>query len=115
MRAHPCHDCPEREDHARWGERWFKLQQEANTLKRRVESRTNTIARQFDKVCDVLTAMEYIQDDQVTERGLPLRRIYSDMDLVAAEAIRTGLWNDLDPSELASCLPPPVFEALLPA
>ena len=25
LRAHPCHDCPEREDHARWAERWFKL------------------------------------------------------------------------------------------
>ncbi|HEY9565403.1 MAG TPA: DEAD/DEAH box helicase [Nocardioides sp.] len=114
MRAHPCHDCPDREDHARWGERWFKLQQEANTLKRRVESRTNTIARQFDKVCDVLTAMEYIQDDQVTERGVHLRRIYSDMDLVAAEAIRTGLWNELDPSELASVLSALVFEARRP-
>src|SRR3546814_27981 len=114
MRAHPCHDCPDREDHARWGERWFKLQQEANTLKHRVESRTNTIARQFDKVCDVLTAMEYIQDDQVTERGVHLRRIYSDMDLVAAEAIRTGLWNELDPSELASVLSALVFEARRP-
>ena len=25
MRAHPCHECPEREDHARWAERWWRL------------------------------------------------------------------------------------------
>ncbi|KQY64489.1 RNA helicase [Nocardioides sp. Root140] len=114
MREHPCHECPEREDHARWGERWFKLQQEANTLKRRVESRTNTIARQFDRVCDVLTAMDYIDGDTVTDRGVHLQRIYSDMDLVAAEAIRTGLWNDLDASELAAVLSALAFEARRP-
>ncbi|MDT0203553.1 DEAD/DEAH box helicase [Nocardioides sp. AE5] len=114
LRAHPCHDCPEREDHARWGERWFKLNQEAYTLKRRVESRTNTIARQFDRVCDVLSAMEYLEGDQVTERGAHLRRIYSELDLVAAEAIRTGLWDDLDASELASVLSALVFEARRP-
>ncbi|KRF17190.1 RNA helicase [Nocardioides sp. Soil797] len=114
MREHPCHDCPDREDHARWGERWFKLHQESVTLERRVENRTNTIARQFDRVCDVLSAMEYLDGDEVTERGVHLQRIYSDMDLVAAEAIRTGLWNDLDPSELASVLSALVFEARRP-
>ena len=25
LKAHPCHQCPEREDHARWAERYFKL------------------------------------------------------------------------------------------
>ena len=32
LRAHPCHDCPDREDHARWAERWFKLDRDAKTL-----------------------------------------------------------------------------------
>ncbi|MET1060282.1 MAG: DEAD/DEAH box helicase [Nocardioides sp.] len=110
IKAHPCHSCPDREEHARWGERWFKLDRDANTLKRRVEQRTNTIARQFDKVCEVLTALEYLDGDIVTERGRHLRRIYSDMDLVAAEAIRQGLWADLDASELAAVLSSLVYE-----
>ena len=25
IREHPCHGCPDREDHARWAERWHKL------------------------------------------------------------------------------------------
>ena len=54
LRAHPCHGCAEREDHARWAERWFKLDRDAATLRRRVERRTNTVARQFDRVCEVL-------------------------------------------------------------
>ena len=32
LREHPCHDCPDREDHARWAERWIKLDRDARTL-----------------------------------------------------------------------------------
>jgi ATP-dependent RNA helicase HelY len=111
LKAHPCHQCPEREDHARWAERYFKLQRDTETLKRRVENRTNTVARTFDRVCDVLTALDYLEGDTVTEKGSHLRRIYTDMDLVAAEAIRAGLFDDLAPSELAAVLSALVFEA----
>ncbi|QIK76504.1 DEAD/DEAH box helicase [Nocardioides piscis] len=111
LKQHPCHQCPEREDHARWAERWFKLTRDAETLKRRVESRTNTVARTFDRVCSVLTALDYLEGDSVTERGRHLRRIYTDMDLVAAECLRDGLWDDLTPSELAAVLSALVYEA----
>src|SRR6478672_8101796 len=114
LEAHPCHACPEREDHARWGERWFKLDRDAKALKRRVEQRTNTVARQFDRVCEVLTALDYLDGDKVTARGAHLRRIYSDMDLVAAESLRHGLWDDLSPSELAAALSVLVFAARRP-
>jgi ATP-dependent RNA helicase HelY len=118
LEAHPCHQCPDREDHARWAERYFKLDRDAQTLKRRVEQRTNTVARQFDRVCEVLTALDYLSGDgadaRVTERGSHLRRIYSDMDLLAAESMRHGLWDDLSPSELAAALSVLVFEARRP-
>jgi ATP-dependent RNA helicase HelY len=111
LKAHPCHACPDREDHARWGERWFKLDRDARTLSRRIEQRTNTIARQFDRVCEVLDTLEYLDGDTVTDRGRQLMRIYTDMDLVAAEALRSGLWDGLSPSELAAVLSVLVFEA----
>jgi ATP-dependent RNA helicase HelY len=114
LKAHPCHDCPDREDHARWAERWFKLDRDASTLRRRIEKRTNTIARQFDRVCEVLTALGYLENDTVTPRGGHLRRIYSDLDLLAAESLRQGLWDDLDPSGLAAALSILVFEARRP-
>ncbi|WP_182523361.1 DEAD/DEAH box helicase [Nocardioides dongkuii] len=114
LKAHPCHDCPDREDHARWAERWFKLHRDAQTLKRRVEQRTNTVARQFDRVCEVLTALDYLDGETVTPRGRHLMRLYSDMDLLAAECIRQGLWDDLDPSGLAAVLSVLVFEARRP-
>ncbi len=118
LKAHPCHECPEREDHSRWSERHFKLDRDAATLARRVEQRTNTVARQFDRVCEVLTALGYLSDDGadavVTDQGKHLMRLYSDMDLVAAESLRLGVWDDLTPSELAAALSTLVFEARRP-
>jgi ATP-dependent RNA helicase HelY len=114
LKSHPCHACPDREDHSRWAERWFKLDRDARTLRRRVEQRTNTVARQFDRVCEVLTALDYLEGDTVTDRGRRLRRLYSDMDLLAAECLRHGLWDDLSPSGLAAALSVLVFEARRP-
>jgi ATP-dependent RNA helicase HelY len=111
LRQHPCHECPDREDHARWMERWFKLDRDARTLRRRIEQRTNTIARQFDRVCDVLTALEYLDGDTITPRGRTLMRIYNEMDLVTAESLRTGLWDSLDASQLAAVLSALVYES----
>ncbi|QCX27557.1 DEAD/DEAH box helicase [Nocardioides jishulii] len=111
LKSHPCHQCPEREDHSRWAERWFKLSRDSDTLRRRVENRTNTVARTFDRVCTVLTALEYLDGDTVTDRGRHLMRIHSELDLVAAEALREGTWDHLTPAELAGALSALVFEA----
>ncbi|BAS18101.1 probable helicase HelY [Arthrobacter sp. Hiyo8] len=61
LRAHPCHGCSEREDHARWAERWWKLRHETDGLIRQIQGRTNTIAKTFDRVCDVLAVYGYLQ------------------------------------------------------
>ena len=58
----------------------------------------------------MLSALGYQDGDQVTATGERLRRIYTDMDLVAAESLRHGLWDDLSPSELAAALSALVFE-----
>jgi ATP-dependent RNA helicase HelY len=115
LRAHPCHGCDDREDHARWAERYHKLDRDTRTLRRRIEQRTNTIARQFDRVCEVLTDLGYLEDDKVTPTGERLMRIYTDMDLVAAECLREGLWDELTPSGLAAALSALVFESRRPA
>jgi ATP-dependent RNA helicase HelY len=118
LKAHPCHACPDRENHARWSERYFKLERDAATLKRRVERRTNTVARQFDRVCEVLTTLGYLESDgkdtKVTDQGRHLMRLYSELDLVAAECLRRGLWDGLSVAELAAVLSVLVFEARRP-
>ncbi len=114
IRSHPCHDCPEREDHARWAERSLRLTRETETIKRRIETRTNTIARQFDHVCDVLTELKYLDGETVTEAGASLSRIYSELDLVAAECLRRGVWNELEAPALAAALSALVYESRNP-
>jgi ATP-dependent RNA helicase HelY len=111
LKAHPCHECPDREDHARWAERAFKLGRDTDGLRRRVEARTNTVAREFDRVCDVLTALGYLEGDAVTDRGRRLMRLYSELDLLAAESLRAGIWDGLNHAELAGALSALVFEA----
>ncbi|MFY0405364.1 DEAD/DEAH box helicase [Solicola sp. PLA-1-18] len=114
LRDHPCHGCPERESHARWAERYHKLERDVTAQRRKIEDRTNTVARQFDRVCEVLDELGYLDGDQVTPTGRRLQRLYSELDLVASECIRKGVWDDLTPAELVSALSGLTFESRNP-
>lgn len=111
LQRHTCHQCPDREAHARWAERYFKLKRQADQLRHQVDTRTGNVARQFDRVTEVLTALDYLRSEDgvivLTPAGRTMRRIYGERDLLVAESLRLGLWNSLDaPSlaALASCL-----------
>ncbi|MBT2505997.1 DEAD/DEAH box helicase [Streptomyces sp. ISL-98] len=111
LRAHPCHGCDEREDHARWAERYHRLQRDTKQLERRIEGRTNTIARTFDRIYALLTELDYLRGDEATEHGKRLARLYGELDLLASECLRAGVWEGLSPAELAACVSALVFEA----
>ncbi|HVS69616.1 MAG TPA: DEAD/DEAH box helicase, partial [Mycobacteriales bacterium] len=111
LRQHPCHGCADRENHARWAERYARLERDTESLEQRVGKRTGTIARTFDAVCDVLTSLGYIVGDDVTPHGRTLARLYSEADLLVAEAIRDGAWEDLDAAELAAVASAVVYES----
>ena len=111
LRAHPCHACPERDEHARINERVHRIEREIQDLYEKVEGRTNVIPRTFDRLCAVLRELGYLEGEKVTEQGQMLAQIYSDADLVLAECIRRGLFDQLDPSELAATLSIFVFES----
>ena len=116
IRTHPCHGCADREDHSRWAERHWRLRKETDALRGRAEGRTHTIARQFDRVSDVLRDLRYlVGTEEVTPDGERLGRIYSELDLLAAECIRDGLWDGLTPPELASAVSALVYESRRPA
>jgi ATP-dependent RNA helicase HelY len=112
MRAHPCHQCPEREDHARWGERWTRLRKETDGLQKRIDGRTSSVARTFDRVCAVLSELGYLDaHGQVSADGERLRRLYTEHDLLVAECLRSGAWRALDGPGLAAVLSALVHEA----
>jgi ATP-dependent RNA helicase HelY len=115
MKRHPCHTCNEREAHARWAERWFKLARETDALIEQIEGRTNQVARTFDRICGLLVELEYLREDgaelEVTEAGSKLARIYGERDLLIAECLRTQIWDDLDPAGLAAMAATLIYEA----
>ena len=49
--------------------------------------------------------------DTVTPDGQRLGRLYTELDLLAAECLRRGLWDGLDPAELAACVCALSFES----
>lgn len=115
LKSHACHSCPEREDHARWGERWWRLKRDTDKLVQQINTRTGAVARVFDRVCDVLTELTYLSRDSAgnltpTAEGSTLARIYGDRDLLVAEALRRGLWKGLDAPSLAAMACAIVFE-----
>ena len=112
LRAHPCHECPDRETHARFAEKALVLERESSRIRERAQTRTNSIASQFDRICGVLTSLGYLtDDDQVTESGRMLCRIYNELDLVVAECVRGGVFDGLGPAPLAAVLSTLVYEA----
>ncbi len=114
LRGHPCHGCPEREDHARWAERYFRLRRDTEALQRRVRGRTHTISRTFDRICALLDELGYLDGDAVTPAGRRLAAIYTELDLLTAECLRAGVWEGLTPAELAACVSALVFETRQP-
>ena len=114
LREHPCHTCPDREEHARWAERYFRLDRDTEGLRRRVRNRTNTIARTFDRVCGLLTDLGYLDGERVTDRGRVLARVYTELDLLVVECLNRELWDTLTPPELAACVSALVYEARQP-
>jgi len=114
MKQHPCHACPEREQHARWAERYWKLKRETDHLSQQIRSRTGAVAKIFDRVTDVLVELGYLvfgeHGLELTAPGRMLRRIYGERDLLVAESLRRGFWDGLDPASLAAMATTLVYE-----
>jgi ATP-dependent RNA helicase HelY len=111
LRQHSCHGCPDREDHARYAERYLRLSRETEGLEHRVAGRSHVIARTFDRVCSVLENLGYLSGDTVTTDGKRLAGLYSELDLLAAECLRRGLWDGLSTAELAACVSTLTYES----
>lgn len=103
-------------DRKRWEDRARKLRRRIERGRRRIASRTGTIARTFDRVLQELIELGYVtpvndgakthggaeETYEVTSWGLLLRRIYGDRDLLVAECLRRDTWRGLDAEGLAA-------------
>jgi ATP-dependent RNA helicase HelY len=108
---HPCHGCPDRAEHERWAVRASKLQRDIDGMERRIRTRTETLARQFDRVLKVLSGLDYVKGFSLTERGERLARIYGEGDILMAEALAEGAFDALSPAETAALVSAFVYES----
>ncbi|MDQ1577158.1 MAG: ATP-dependent helicase HelY [Microbacteriaceae bacterium] len=115
LKAHPCNGCADREKHARWAERWWRLKRETDALSQQIRSRTGAVAKVFDRVTDILVACGYLSQDEhgrtgLTVHGRTLKRIYGERDLLVAECLRRNTWSQLDVPSLAAMASALVYE-----
>jgi ATP-dependent RNA helicase HelY len=111
MLQHPCHSCPDRDRHAQWAERASRLIKETESLHRKVQSKTETLSRRFQRILGILEEYGYLDGFNLTDKGWSLARIYNENDLLITETIARGWLEDLEPAELAALLSVFVYES----
>jgi ATP-dependent RNA helicase HelY len=109
--AHPVAECREARFHLRSLERADRLARDMDRLERRIKGRTESLARQFDRVLRVLEAWGYVDGWSLTEAGERLARLYHESDLLVAECAVQGLLDGLEPAELAGLVSVFTYEA----
>ena len=111
LKQHPSHSCPDRENHSRLTERAQRLQREIDGLTERINSRTNVIAKRFDRIKVILDKFGYIDNDVITKSGKLLAKIYGETDLLISESIQAGVFNTLAPADLVSVISACIYES----
>jgi ATP-dependent RNA helicase HelY len=111
MRNHSSHACPDRENHARFTEKGLRLQREIDGLKDRINSRTNVIAKRFDRIQIILDQLGYIEKGEVALPGKMLAKIYGETDLLIAESLRRGVFAQLSAVDLVSVISCFIYES----
>jgi ATP-dependent RNA helicase HelY len=100
--GHPVASCPELPVHLKSAGGVERLERDVARLERRVRSRSESLARQFDRVLRVIESWGYVDGWELTDAGHLLARLYSECDLLLAEALRIGLLDGTTEPELAA-------------
>ena len=106
VEAHPVHHDPHLRERLKAAAQADRVEREVLELRERVTSRTESLARRFDRVLLILDRWGYVDGWELTDAGERLARLFHESDLLVVEALRTGLLDDVDPptfAALASC------------
>jgi ATP-dependent RNA helicase HelY len=103
--------CPDLPRHLSALSRVARLERDERSLKDAVKGQSQSLARQFERVLQLLEKWGYVADWSLTPAGERLARIYHELDLVVAEALERGVFVDLDPAAFAGLASALCFEA----
>ena len=87
-----------------------RVAREVEELRTRVRTRSQSVARDFDRVLRVLENWGYIDGWSLTDAGQVLARTFHECDLLIVECLRQGLLDDLEPAALAGLVSVFVYE-----
>ena len=108
---HPVALCPDVDRHRRAWVQASRIDRERSTVERQVKGRSASVARQFDKVLQLLEEWAYLDGWSLTPRGERLARIYHESDLLVAECIEHGVLDGLDAPTLTGLASVFTYEA----
>ncbi len=110
LESHPVHSCPERGRHLHFAERAVRLEKEIRGISRRISRRTETLARRFDLVVEILEEFGYLEGWALGGKGELLTSVYNESDLLVVEALEQGVLDGLDGPEVAAVFSSLVYE-----
>ncbi len=102
VRDHPVAADPARETRVRAAAGIERLEREIARLERRARGRSESLARQFDRVLGLLEGWGYVDGWSLTDAGAVLARLYAETDLLLAESLRDGIVDGLTTPETAA-------------
>jgi ATP-dependent RNA helicase HelY len=108
--SHPVEDDPDLADRLKAATQADRISREVDDLRQRVKGRSQSIARDFDRVLGVLQQWGYVEGWQLTDAGEILARLFHESDLLVVECLRQGLLDGLNPAELAGLASVFVYE-----
>ena len=108
--AHPVNGCPNRASHLGALHEQHQLDRAVDQLRARVAKRQGSVVRRFEAVLDLMTKWDMVEDWSLTRSGRLLGSLYHECDLLIAEALAQGCFDDLDEAELAAAVSCVTFE-----
>ena len=87
-----------------------RIDSELTIMEARINKSVQSVSAKFDELVQLMQRRGYVSAWNLTDQGRTLARIFHELDLVVAEALTDGLFDDLNPAELASLLSTFVYE-----
>ncbi len=87
-----------------------RIDNELASMEARIDKSVQSVSAKFDELVLLMQRRGYVSAWNLTDQGRTLARIFHELDLVVAEALTVGLFDELDAPELASLLSTFVYE-----
>jgi ATP-dependent RNA helicase HelY len=107
---HPVAACPDAARHLAAARRALRTRRRLDQYRAARRSSGHGLVEEFAAIRSLLGEMGYLDRWTLTGRGQRLRSIYNESDLLLSEALEQGLFQELEPAEIAALTSVFVYE-----